>query len=286
MENIKTFKVWLHFTGYFLCFIIGGIISVIPRFIIGFQNESGLLVFITELLRIPITLILLIAYTKYVSKIPINKETLNINHFKLWKWLLIGLLLPIITISIFFITNNLTVAFTNNALNQSIIVDDILKSLGMSLAAGILEEAVFRGYLVNLLSRKYSLGLSVIIPSLLFTLLHIGAANSIINALQLLIAGMFVSIMFFIIYKKTGSVWNASVVHFIWNFIILNKLFNFGSGNISKYALLQFGLGQNSLFNGGEFGIEASIPAIIVYGITGLILWKLYNNKSHGIKIG
>ena len=156
MGKIKTSKLWGHFVGYFLCFVLAGLIAAIPRFIIGFENESGLIVFISEMIRIPVSIAVLYFYTKYIARIPINKETLSFENFSPLKWALVGILMPALVMLIFYFSGNLEALQTNYTLNQSIIIDNILKAFGMSLAAGIIEELVFRGYLVNLLSRKYS----------------------------------------------------------------------------------------------------------------------------------
>ena len=237
--ELKTWKLWMHFGGYFLCFVIAGLIAAIPRFIIGFENETGLIVLITELLRIPISLILLFSYTKYISKIPINKETLQLSSFSPLKWGLVGIILPLTVLSIFYLTGNLTVISTNFQISQEVILDNIFKAFGMSLAAGIIEEVVFRGYLVNLLTKKYTFWFSAIFPSFLFTLIHIGGADSLLNVIQLMIAGMLVSIMFLVIYKKTGSIWNASIVHFLWNFLNLNELVDYGKSNEPTHKMME-----------------------------------------------
>ena len=77
MQEIKSWKVWSNFFGYFIIFILGASIAAIPRFIKGFDNETGLLVSISEIIRIFITILLLYWYTKYVVKLPLNIPTLK-----------------------------------------------------------------------------------------------------------------------------------------------------------------------------------------------------------------
>ena len=192
---------------------------------------------------------------------------------------MVGIILPASVLLIFHLTGNLQILDSNFQLNQEVIIDNILKALGMSLAAGIVEELVFRGYLVNLLNKKYSFWIAGIIPSLLFTLIHIGAAKSLINIFQLLIAGMLVSIMFLVIYKRTGSIWNASIVHFLWNFLFFEEMIDYGKSNEPQNKLMEIDLGQSELFNGGAFGIDVSIPAIIIYGLVLMISWKFIKRK-------
>ena len=273
MRETKASKIWGHFFGYILCFVIGGIIAGIPRFTQGFEQETGIIVLISEALRILITLLLLYFYTKHLVEIDLNVLTLSTEYLNIGLWMLVGIGLPIITITLFYITGNLTMGQINTELTKSHIFDSILNSLGLSLAAGIVEEVVFRGYLFNLIRTKYNIWISALAPSLFFTILHIGEVGSILNVFQLLVAGLLVSFMFLAIYLYTKSVWNASIVHFLWNFIIFNKLLSFGK-NESPDLLVRFDIGDNNLFNGGDFGIETSIPAIIIYGLTFTILWR------------
>jgi len=280
MKEINNSKLWGHFVGYFLVFVLAGIIAAIPRLIVGFENESGLIVFISEMIRIPVSIALLYFYTKYVARIPINSETLSFKNFSLLKWALVGILMPALVLLIFYFSGNLEVLQTNLTIDQSIIIDNILKAFGMSLAAGIIEELVFRGYLVNLLSRRYSFWVAGIVPSFLFTIIHIGAAKSLLNFFQLLVAGMLVSIMFLVIYKRTGSIWNASVVHFLWNFLFFEEMIDYGMSNEPLNKLIQIDLGQNELITGGAFGMDVSIPAIIVYSLILMISWKFINKTA------
>ena len=283
MNEIKTWKIWGNFFVYFFLFVLGASIAAIPRFITGFEHETGLLVSISEIIRIPITILLLYLYTKYVVKLPLNIPTLNAKDLNIGLWILVGLSLPILTVLIFYITGNLTVKNINNELSQSYIIDTIFKALGVSLATGFVEEIIFRGYLFNLLKTKYNFWIAAFAPSLFFTLIHIGGAGSLINVVQLLIAGLLVSFMFIMIYRYTKSIWNAGIVHFLWNLVLLNGLIVFGAKEKTD-SLIQLDIGNNQLFNGGDFGIETSIPAMIVYGITILILWKLNKNKQHTTK--
>jgi len=279
MKEIKTWKIWGNFFVYFILFVLGASIAAIPRFITGFEHETGLLISISEIIRIPITILLLYWYTKYVVKLPLNMPTLNAKHLNIGLWILVGLSLPIFTVLIFYITGNLTVEKINKELSQSYILDIVLKALGVSLASGFVEEIVFRGYLFNLLKSKYNFWIAAFTPSLLFTLIHIGGAGSLLNVIQLLIAGLLFSFMTLLIYVRTKSIWNAGIVHFLWNILLLNGLIAFSSKGKSE-VLVQMNIGDNIIFNGGDFGIETSIPAIAIYSFVCLLLWKLYEKKT------
>ena len=82
------------------------------------------------------------------------------------------------------------------------------------IAAGFVEEMVFRGVILNLLKEKWNIKVAVLIPSVLFGLVHIiGMDFSIISSLLVLIAGTMVGIMFSMVAIESGSVWNSGIVH-------------------------------------------------------------------------
>lgn len=270
-------KIWMHFFGLFACFLLGAIIGTIPRIIIGFEHEQGWVVFLSEILRIISTIIALVLYSRYLLIFNLNQKIFNSTNFKPIKWGTIGIILPAFVISVFWFTGNLTISF--HKVNAGLFLDTLIKSLGMALAAAILEELIFRGYLIAILKIRYGMIVSAVTPSLLFVLLHLGGVNTILGAVQLLIAGLAVSLMFLIIRYNTGSIWNASMVHFFWNFIILNDLIRFQK-NTNSATFLTLDLGANTVFNGGEYGIEASIPAILTYVVTSLVVWRYYKNKK------
>src|SRR3989337_1472560 len=143
MQEIKTWKVWGNFFGYFFIFIIGASIAAIPRFIKGFDNETGLLVSISEIIRIFITILLLYWYTKYVVKLPLNIPTLNAKSLNMGLWILIGLSLPILTVVTFYITGNLSVSNLDTEFSRSYLFDALLQAFVGSLAAGFVEEIIF-----------------------------------------------------------------------------------------------------------------------------------------------
>ena len=118
MNEIKASKIWGHFFGYILCFVIGGTIAGIPRFIQGFEQETGIMVLISEALRILITLLLLYFYTKYLVKIDLNAPTLSTENLNIGLWTLVGIGLPIMTITLFYITGNLTMGQINTELTK------------------------------------------------------------------------------------------------------------------------------------------------------------------------
>jgi hypothetical protein len=280
MDKVTTWKLWLHVLGYFLCFGIGGAIAGLPRIIIGFENEHAYVIILSEIARIVITIFLLVIYTKYVVRIPdINTKLLNYENIKPFKWIMLGLFLPALLIISLITMNALEVIEINFNIQTSILFSGILISIVIALASGILEELVFRGYMLEILHKKYSFWVAGLSPAIIFALIHMGGAGNIFNGLQILFGGVLVSVLFMSIYRVSGKIWNSCIVHGLWNFIILNKLMKIGSTEeISSDKILTLLQSESILLSGGEFGIEVSLNAILIYVFAVIIMLNLNKN--------
>ena len=139
------------------------------------------------------------------------------------------------------------------------------------LAAGTVEEMVFRGLIMGILERRFGIRAAVIAPSVLFGALHIiGRDMDFVSTVQFLIAGSIVGILFSLIAYESGSVWNSAIVHGVWNMAVIGGILHIGS-SAEESAIFNFVLDNKGfLVSGGDYGIEASAVAGAVYLIAAL----------------
>lgn len=150
------------------------------------------------------------------------------------------------------------------------------------LAAGFVEEAVFRGVLMTALERRWNRPVAVLAPSIAFALLHcLGASLHPLSILQLLVAGTLVGVVFSLVTLETGSIWCSALMHGVWNIVIPGGLLAIGT-EAAPDALVNYVLEPASFaLTGGEFGVEASLAAILAYTVFLLAaVWRLYH-KAH-----
>ncbi|MEG0107342.1 MAG: CPBP family intramembrane glutamic endopeptidase, partial [Lachnospiraceae bacterium] len=122
------------------------------------------------------------------------------------------------------------------------------------LGAGIVEEIVFRGFIMNALSMRFNKTIAIIVPSLLFGVVHtIGMDFDFLSCALVLVAGTLVGVMFSLITIETKSIWNSAFVHALWNIVMIT---------------------------GGDFGIESSVISVIAYAIVSLIAFRGIKNKN------
>jgi hypothetical protein len=97
----------------------------------------------------------------------------------------------------------------------------------------IVEEMVYRGFLFNLLLKKYSVKLALIVSSLIFALIHLRFAG---------IGFLFLYGLFFgYVYYKTNSLIAPILAHFIINFLAsfsTHSLVELNSASFIKYFVI------------------------------------------------
>ncbi|MFT3844753.1 MAG: type II CAAX endopeptidase family protein [Lacibacter sp.] len=147
-------------------------------------------------------------------------------------------------------------------------------SLALVLIA-LVEEIVFRGYVLNNLMHSMRKETALIISALLFAVFHSLNPNfSLIAFINIFIAGVMLGMN----YIFSRNVWFAVFFHFSWNFF-QGPVLGFGVSGIELPSLLQINIRGSILVTGGEFGLEASWLTTFVTIITSVILYLVFRSK-------
>lgn len=173
--------------------------------------------------------------------------------------------------------NNFTIADCNATITGAIFF--------YGLATGIVEELIFRGIIMGCLEKRFNIQIAIILPSVLFGLLHIIGNNlNFVSIIQLLIAGSIVGILFSLIAYEGNSIWNNAIVHGIWNMTIIGHILYIGS-EANNDSIFNFIFDNKSfLISGGDFGIEASLISISVYFIFIILAAAMIKRKKSANK--
>lgn len=156
--------------------------------------------------------------------------------------------------------------------------------LYVGIGTGIVEEAVFRGFIMTALERRWNRWTAVLLPSVLFGALHIiGNELDLLSMVQLVLAGTMVGVLFSLVALESGSIWNGALIHGVWNAALLAFL-HIGpepdSGSLFSYLPET----RNFLLTGGDFGAEASVISIAAYALfAALALVLLRKGEKKGI---
>lgn len=212
--------------------------------------------------------------SQYISNFPFKKNIL--------KWIAIGVFLPVsLDLLVIFLTKgSWSYNFTNN-------VTLIFSTLfGVAIPAGVCEELIFRGFMFNYINKKYGIVLACLLPSVIFALIHIiNGGLSLLGIFMLVIAGTAVGIMFSCIKIATGNIWYGIVVHILWDFLCFdqqNTIVTLQNTPAFDESIISYKIFNPSLFStGGDYGIETSIIAILIYLSVSVILINMYiRNKE------
>ena len=145
----------------------------------------------------------------------------------------------------------------------------------------LLEEILFRGYLMPFFSKVIGIKFTIILLSFLFTCIHLFNPNlDIIGLANVFLAG----VTFSLIYYYTGNLWLVGAMHTLWNFI-LGFIVGSQISGIITYNSVFFSIPveNKDLISGGKFGFEASIVTTIVELTISLFVIYLIKKEKNKI---
>lgn len=243
---------------------------------------EGICNILAGVIYIGLTFILLKMFAEKSLKIKI--EDLGMPKLSIkTRWIIVAILLPAIVKSIYLYL--FSGEYVSSGMNNSQIFSTLSAGIAFTgIAAGFVEEMVFRGFILNLVKLRWNVKAAVLVPSVLFGLVHvIGMDFSIISCLMVLIAGTMVGIMFSMIEIESGSVWNSGIVHAIWNIIIIGGGLAINQ-KADEYSVMTYVLKSESfVLTGGEFGIESSIVSLLGYAVVALAAICMIKKKTKAL---
>jgi len=153
----------------------------------------------------------------------------------------------------------------------------ILQSLSVTAAlfimAAFAEEAMFRGYPLQTLTRAGLAWLGVLITSVPFALVHLQNPNVVagFTFINTALAGLWLALA----YLRTRSLWFPLGVHWAWNWA-LGSIFGLPvSGlKLSGSPLLQAYDRGPAWLTGGSYGIEGGLACTIALLISTFFIWR------------
>lgn len=149
----------------------------------------------------------------------------------------------------------------------------LLTSGALLFVAALAEEAAFRGYPLQTLTRAGLVWLGVILTSLPFGLAHLWNPNvvPVVTFANTVIAGVWLAAA----YLKTRSLWFPLGVHWGWNWS-LGSFFGLPISGIRFFSnpILRGDDAGPAWLTGGNYGIEGGVAATIALIIFTLFIWR------------
>lgn len=279
--NLSTQKTLQNIVLYFLLFVAGDFInslvwdlffSVVElpyRELYSILRMTGQLFF---------TCLFFWIYTVKVLHLKMRSFGISFD-IKLWG-VLFSVLLPAFVVLAFLLIGN---GYVNSfAVSDTILI--VISSILTALKAGIIEEVLFRGFIMKLLENRWNKFVAIFAPSFLFSLLHIPSMEtfSVVGVMLLIVSGTLVGIMFSLVAHKGNSISNSAIIHTVWNLVMVTSILHITTeqgyyGNPIFSIIIPF---DNVLLTGAGFGVEASIIAIVGYACICAVVLLSKNSKG------
>lgn len=160
----------------------------------------------------------------------------------------------------------------NSTVETAQIVKSLVASLAIFAVGAAFEEALFRGYVFQTLTRAGLAWLAVILTAVFFGFVHTDNPSvGIISTIDTVIAG----IIFCIAYLKTRDLWFPFGLHLMWNWL-QGSFFGIevsGLTEMSSVSILREIDNGPEWLTGGGYGIEGGIASTIALVITGIAIY-------------
>ncbi len=209
----------------------------------------------------------------------LSLEDCRISKYKIKPiWGISAILMPALVVAGFLLVSG---HWENPPMSQPQLANALTGAiLFIGLAAGFVEEAVFRGVIMKVLEIRWNKKIAILAPSILFAALHvIGTKMNLLSFFQLIIAGSAVGILFSLVTYESRNIWSSALMHSLWNMCMGSGIL-YISSEMSPNSIFNYVLHSNSfLLTGGDFGIEASCISIAAYLIFILIALILLRRK-------
>lgn len=141
--------------------------------------------------------------------------------------------------------------------------------IGLSIVSGVTEEIMLRGLFFRIIENWLGSWVALVLSAALFGALHLGNPNA------TLVAGGAIAIeagvMLAAIYMVTRRLWAAIGVHVAWNFT-QGGVYGIPVSGFDVQGLLVPRITGPELLTGGDFGAEASLPAMLICTAFGIAL--------------
>ena len=266
--------------------LVSNILSSIPALLLQMAGIPSIIgIVLNGILYIFLTLVFVKLFFGKVMHLDVSE--LGISRFSIKpKWLLTGFLLPIAVMSVYLFL--LPGEYVSSGMSRG----EIVETLGIGIfctgfGAGFVEEIIFRGVIFGSLRKAFNIKAGVILPSVLFGIVHIlGMDFSLGSCLLVILAGTAAGIMFSVITIESGSVWSNALVHSLWNIIVIGGAVTVALQPSESSVMTYIPVNKSFLVTGGDFGIESSAISLVAYIVVIVVALMMMKKKEGAEKNG
>lgn len=216
-----------------------------------------------------------ILYCKFVENTDIKKIGFNNKYTDYLSGGILAILLLVIVVAISCATGGMTYS----GLREDVEWKYTIALLGGFVIQGAAEEALCRGFLMQSLLKKVSVPWAVFLSATMFAIPHLASMEADLTFKVLGIVNLYlVSILFSLLILLRSNLWISCGLHSVWNFVLYGMMgLNVSGEQANETGIFSFVVNGSSIFNGGAYGVEASIITTIVLGTMVVLCYKKLN---------
>ena len=223
-----------------------------------------------------------VLYWKLIEKKPLSEMGLTKRFGNYFIGVLIGIFLLAVSVAFIVLTGN--IEFQGVFKNANIPIIFLL--FGGFVIQGATEEFLCRGIVLQTLKEKTSLPIAIAVSTIMFIIPHWSSlfAGEMIYGVIGVANLVLISIIFSLLTICFKSIWAACGLHSFWNAILYSILgLNLSGNDETVTAIFKMQSVGENIWNGGVYGIEASIITTVVLAIATVLIW-FANRKRVTVK--
>lgn len=266
--------------AFWLCYIAGLFLAEGAAILLHFAFGKNMLVgdvfdaqtiFLIQLYGYIIIIGIVLLYWKIVEKKPLSAMGLGKGFGSYF----IGCLAGCVTLAVCAGAIILTGTIEYKGIFEHIDYRSILLFFGGYIIQGAMEEFLCRGLLLQGLRKKTSLAVAIAVSTVMFIIPHwssLFGGETVFVILGVLNICL-ISLIFSLLVLRYHNIWAACGFHSFWNAILYSVLGLNVSGNETTAAIFQMRSVGSNIWNGGDYGIEASALTAVILAIFAALLW-------------
>lgn len=278
--------------AFWFCYIAGLLIAEGAVILLHFALGKNMLVgdvFDSQ----TITLIIYYGYVIVISVILLYwklVEKRSLSEIGLTKHVgsyFVGVIIAVVTLSIIIEMIILKGAIEYRGIFERRNVLLLLLLGGGFIIQGAMEELLCRGFLFHTLKNKVSVPAAIAISTIMFIIPHGSSlfVGEVIYGMIGVVNLTLISLIFSLLTIRYQSIWAACGLHSFWNLILSGILGLHVSGkDENTTAILNMRSVGSNIWNGGIYGIEASVLTTFVLGMMLILLWIYWKRANTKIQ--
>ena len=168
-----------------------------------------------------------------------------------------------------------------NIVGEGSLRDIVPAIVSLSLYPAVSEELLFRGILFRWLEQFGGSWAALLLTSAFFGAAHLGNPNA--SPVAAFAIAVEAGVLLGGVYMLTRSLWAPMGLHAAWN-VTQGEIFDVPVSGIDSHGLVEMRLSGPELLSGGQFGLEASLIAMVIATAVGVWVVVLAVRKGEAVR--